>query len=291
MRKISSFLLFSVLLASLCVHAQQGGNIEVRGADTLILFGQKVNQLHQRRQPLVTVRVNGGGLQSAIPLLLQGKIQIAQSHGELHAESARDLLAVPVGVEGIVIYVNQSNPINELSVTQVRAIYSGEILNWKQLGGPDERIVLYGGESTSSISPYFLDFILHGDNSFSYQGKSSTKELLDAVADSRSAIGFAAFGYAPRVKALRIRSGPSSPAIEPTIANIRALEYPITRRIYWYLARRPQGPLKDLMQWIFSSEGQLVVEGVGFQPLPPEQRTTALHKLGLDQGPGARAAN
>lgn len=276
--------LIFTLFAPFCAHAQQA-TIQVQGPDTLILLGQKLNQLYQRKHPLVSLRVRGGGVQAALPLLFKGEIDIAQAHGMLLADNTRDLLAVPVGVEGIVLYVHESNPISELSVAQVRAIYTGQILNWKQLGGPDQRIVLYGGESTSGIGPFFAESVLHGEESFGYEGKTSTKELLDVIADRPYALGFAGVGYAPHVKALRIRSSAAAPAVEPSIARIRSLQYPISRHIYWYLARRPQGAVRDFCDWVFSSEGQLVVEGVGFQPLAPEERSAGLRKLGLSSNP------
>lgn len=293
MEKPSTLIVVGGLFFVLCAHAQQQGAIELRGPDTLILFGQKVSQLYQHKQPGITVHVQGGTTESAVSQLLKRQIDIVQSHGELGAELAKGLLAVPIGVEAIVIYVHASNPIRELSLAQVRAIYTGEILNWKQLGGPDRRIELYGGDSTSSLNSYFAEFILRGDTSFSYMGKPSTKALLDVVGSHPDAIGFAALGFAPNVKALRIRSSAGSRAIEPTFYSVRSLEYPFTRHIYWYLAREPKGALKDLCEWALASEGQLVVEGVGFQPLPSETRMGARQRLGLPAvaGPTARSAN
>src|SRR5215472_8621358 len=138
MKKISLLALACSLFISICVHAQQRGAIELNGPDTLILLGQKVNQIYQRRQPGITLRVQGGGVQAAVSQVLKGQIDIAQSHGDLRSEAARELLALPIGVEGIVIYVNAANPISEISIAQLHAIYSGEVLNWKQLGGLDQ---------------------------------------------------------------------------------------------------------------------------------------------------------
>src|SRR5258708_7483332 len=201
----------------------------------------------------------------------------------------RDVISLPVGVEGIVFYVHESNHLTDLSVAQIRAIFLGEINNWRQLGGPDQRILLYGGESTTAIEPYLREFVLQGAEPYPYWGKSSTKELLDTVAQQPFGIGFASAGNAPHVKALRIRQTESSPAIEPTISNIRSRQYPITRYVYWYLAKKPVGPLKDFCEWVFSSQGQLVVESVGFQPLEPTDRLTALQRLGISGSASAAA--
>ncbi|HEY6250135.1 MAG TPA: substrate-binding domain-containing protein [Candidatus Angelobacter sp.] len=280
MRKIYFLVLVSSLVIVHAVQAQQTANIELRGPDTLILFGQKVNQLYLHQQPQSTIRIRGGGAEAAVSQLLKGQIDIAQSHGELRADLTKGLLPIPIGVEAIVIYVNASNPVSELSVAQVHRIYTGEILNWKQLGGPDRRIAIYGGESTSSMNPYFAEAVLRGDTSFSYMGKPSTKELLDAVASHPDAIGFAGLGFSANTKALRIRAS-GSKAIEPTFDNVRSLDYPIARYIYWYLPHQPREAVKEFCEWMLSSQGQLVVEGVGFQPLPLDKRFMARQRLGL----------
>jgi phosphate transport system substrate-binding protein len=279
MKNLLSLVLCSCLVVPLGTHAQQK-RIELQGSDTLILLGQRINQLYQRRQPLVTVSVHGGGVQSALPRLAKGEIDIAQAHGGLKLENAKELLAVPVGAEGIVLYVHESNPVNELSVLQVRAIYAGEILNWKQVGGPNQRIVLYGGDSPG-MGAYFTESVMHGAEFFGYEGKTTTKDLLDVIGVHPNGLGFAGVGFAPHVKALKIRPDVNTPAVEPTITRIRSLEYPISRYIYWYLAGKPQGAVKDFCEWVFSPEGQLVVEGAGFQPLEPKARAAALRKLGF----------
>jgi phosphate transport system substrate-binding protein len=278
--KILRLVALGITLITLNAFSQQ--TIQVQGPDTLILLGQKLNQLYQRQQPQVAIKVHGGNMRGAVPLLLKGEVDIVQSRGALPPEASRpDVLGVPIGAEGIVIYVNEANPVNELTVAQVRSIYTGEIVNWKQLGGPDQRILLYGGESTSGVEQYFLDAVLRGSEPFGYEGKTSTKELLEVVAAHPSGIGFASVGSAPHVKALHIRATSGSVAVEPSIANIRSLKYPISRYLYWYFARRPEGTLRDFCGWVFSSQGQLVVEGVGFQPLAPEDRLAGLRKLGV----------
>ncbi len=276
------------VLFSLTAPSQQI-SIHIQGSDTLILLGQKLNQLYQRKQPDVTVRVHGGGVQAAAPLLLRGEIDIAQSAGDSDTEGLKEATAIPVGVEGIVIYVNAANPLNDLTIAQVRAIYLGEVLNWKQLGGPDQRILLYGGESSSGIAPYFQEFVLRGAEAFGYVGKSSTKEMLDLISEHPYSIGFAGVGAAPSVKALRIRATPGSPAVEPTIARIRSLQYPISRHVNWYLSHKPQGAVRAFCEWMFSSQGQLVVESVGLQPLAQEERVAALRKLGVANNQTASA--
>jgi phosphate transport system substrate-binding protein len=273
-----------LFLLPFCTHAQQK-TIDVQGPYTLILLGQRLNQLYQRQQPLVNVRVHSGSIRSALSSLHAGEIDIAQAQGNLTAEEIRGLVAVPVGVEGIVLYVHESNPLSELTVAQLHGIYTGQILNWKQLGGPDQRIFVYGGESTTGIGSFFSETVLRGDDTFGYENRASTKSLLDTIARNPAGIGFASLDFAPHVKILRIRTSDREPGVDASFTNLRSLKYPLARYVYWYFSQKPQGVLKDFCQWTFSSEGQLVVESVGFQPLMPEQRSASLRKLGIAESP------
>src|SRR5262249_47898633 len=124
--KLSSRLLLALLfLLGVGAHAQQK-TIDVQGPYTLILLGQRLNQLYQRQQPSVNVRVHSGNVRSALSSLRAGEVDIAQAQGSLAADEVRGLVAVPVGVEDIVFYVHESNPLSELSVPQLRGIYTGQ---------------------------------------------------------------------------------------------------------------------------------------------------------------------
>jgi phosphate transport system substrate-binding protein len=92
------------------------------------------------------------------------------------------------------------------------------------------------------------------------------------------------------VRALKIKSGLTSLAVEPTIATIRSREYPITRHIYWAVSPNPSREVKELCGWVLSSEGQLIVEGAGFEPVLPKERSAGLTRLGLKEAPGVMAA-
>jgi phosphate transport system substrate-binding protein len=280
MKRVGSILLCVGLMFCASSYAQQN-TIHIQGENTLLVLGQHLNELYQRKQPNVTIRVHGGGMEPALSLLSKGEIQIAQAHRHVSSEASHGLVAVPVGIEGIVIYVHESNPVNELSLAQVRSIYLGEVTNWKQVGGRDQRIGLYAGESHTGVIPYFEEYVLRGSEPFGFWGKNSTKDLLDTIAQTPNAMGYSSVGSSPHVKALRIKPAADSPAVEPSIANIRSGQYPISRRIYWYLAHKPQGAVKDFCEWVFSSQGQLVVESIGFQPLTPEERAASMRNLGI----------
>jgi phosphate transport system substrate-binding protein len=178
------------------------------------------------------------------------------------------------------VYVNTANPVSEITVAQLRSIFLGEITNWRQLGGKDAEIHLFAGESTSGTLAFFQDAVLRGKEPYPFWGKSTTKELIEVIASDPLAIGYASFGGTLSAKTLRVKSGQTSIAVEPSMENIRSLRYPIARAIYWGLKERSSSATEDFVRWALSSRGQLVVESVGYEPLTPSQRKSALGTLG-----------
>jgi len=178
-----------------------------------------------------------------------------------------------------VVYVNESNPVRELTIGQVRSIFTGEITNWKDLGGRDANIALYAGESSTGTLSYFRESVLHGQDPYPFVGETNTKTLLDEIGSHPSAIGYGSLGSAQGVRALAIKVGPASMGIAPTEDAIRSRQYPISRPVLWTVRRQRSRYLEAFCRWALSSEGQLVVEGVGFEPLLPSSRNSALERL------------
>jgi phosphate transport system substrate-binding protein len=198
-------------------------------------------------------------------------------------------VAFPIAVHAIVIYVNKANPIRELSLTQVRDIFLGRITNWNELGGPDLRINLFAGESTTGTLAFFEEPVLHGEEPYPFEGKSSTHALLEVIAADPAAIGYGTLDENPGVRGVAIKSGLTSLAIEPTIPTIRSREYPITRYVYWAVSTDAPSDVKEFCRWVLSSEGQLVVEGAGFEPVLPQERSAGLKRIGA-RAPSSLAA-
>ena len=250
--------------------------IHIQGADTLILLSQRWAQMYKLNHPQADIVIQGGGSSNALKALAVGRGNIVQLEGGSKPESG---ITFPVGVEGIAVYVNQSKPVNELTLHQLDAIFLGTITNWKQVGVPDRRILLFAGESSTGVLPYFQEVVLHDEEPYPFVGKASAKDLIDTVAQEPDAIGYSSIYPNTRVKTVRIKVSDSKPGIEATIENIRSRKYPISRYVYWHLASRPTADLRAFCEWVLSKDGQLVVESVGFEPLTPEDRASGLAKL------------
>jgi phosphate transport system substrate-binding protein len=267
------FLLLLAFLGStgLCLAQQPG--IRIRGEDTLILVAQRLAQFYEHDHPGTAPRfdIAGGGASHGLRQLARGEADIVQTKNSNGASDSKHL-RVAVATESIVVYVHESNPITQISIPDLQAIYTGKIISWKQLGGPDKPILRYAGDSTSGTIEYFQEAILKGEEPYAYWGKNTSKEMLDTIAQQPNAIGFAGLHPRPGVRALRIRKTASAEAVEPTIDAIRTRKYPITRPVYWYISANRNGVLADFCTWVYSSHGQLVMDSVGFYPLMQEDR-------------------
>ena len=266
----------AVIVSSFGCAALAQNAVRIQGADTLILLSQRWAQIYKQKSPDAEIVIQGGGASNALKALTAGRTNIVQLEGSSKPESG---ITFPVGVEGIAVYVNQNNPITELTLHQLEAIFLGTITNWKQLGGPDRRILLFAGESSTGVLPYFQEVVLHDEEPYPFVGKASAKELIDTVAQEPDAIGYASIYPNTRVKTVRVKVNDSTPGVEATIENIRARRYPISRYVYWHLASKPTGEVKALCEWVLSKDGQLVVESVGFEPLTPEDRAKGRARL------------
>lgn len=271
---------FSFLFLVSPVSAQPS---RIGGADTLIFLGQRFVEQYQAKRPDLHFRVFGKDESAS----LADSLDILQIEG---SAPAGNRLKFPIAVQSVVLYVNVANPVRELSVTQVRSIFLGRITNWKELGGPDRTITLYAGESTTGTLPFFQDAVLHGEEPYPFEGKSNTHALLEVIASNPDAIGYGTVDSHPGVRAMAIKAGPTSVAVEPTIQNIRSQQYPITRHIYWATTPNASRAVKDLCAWVLSSDGQIVAEAAGFEPLLPEERSAGLVRLGLKE-PGRVSAS
>jgi phosphate transport system substrate-binding protein len=269
-----------VLLIGTCTLFSQ--TTHIGGSDTLIYLGQRFAEQYGAKHTGAQFAVVGS-VNSASDA---AQLDIVQIEG---APSGKRM-AFPIAVHAIAIYVNKANPVRDLSVAQVRSIFLGEITNWKQLGGADNRINLFAGESTTGTLAFFQESVLHGQEPYPFEGKNNVRSLLEVIAADPYAIGYGTLAENPAVRVLPIKSGLTSLAIAPTIPTIRSREYPITRHVYWAISSSASREAREFCAWVLSSEGQLVVEGAGFEPLLPQERAAGLARLGLKESPRAVAS-
>jgi phosphate transport system substrate-binding protein len=181
-----------------------------------------------------------------------------------------------VALDGIAIIVNPSNPVSRLSIPQLRAIYSGEIRNWRQVGGHDAPIELYGRDQNSGTLEVFTDRVMGRDP----QGRlkqakvpadhqiGDSSFMVDAVTRSSDAIGYVSSPLIRDAKALMISDG-NGPAIRPTQLSVVTEDYPICRRLLMYDRNSPDTVMNAFIRFVIYKPGQALVEKTPFVELTP----------------------
>ena len=265
----------ALLAAGSAVMAQQR-NITVKGSDTLVILGQRWAEVYMSNSPGVAIQVTGGGSGTGIAALINGTTDICESSRPMKdsekaaakAKRGKDVLELPVAVDGLAVYVHESNPVSELTLPQIKAIYTGATKNWKDVGGNDQKILLYSRENNSGTYVYFKEHVLgNADYYPTAQTLPGTAAVINAVAKDTRGIGYGGIAYGKGIKHLRVKLDPNSPAVEPSMENVLAARYPISRYLYWYFAGQPTGDVLKFAQWVMSKDGQAVVEKVGYYPL------------------------
>lgn len=250
--------------------------ITIKGSDTMVILSQRWAELYMQKHPDVSIQVTGGGSGVGISALINGTTDICNASRPMKRAEVEKLkqryntlgIEIKAARDGVTLYLHNSNPVSELTIEQVRKIYEGDITNWKQVGGNDARIILYGRENSSGTYVFVKDNVLDGnDFSAAMQSIPGTAGVVNAVAKDVNGIGFGGAAYAKGIKHAKLKKDKNSPAYEPTEEHIRSGEYPLSRYLYMYTRSRPGGALKDFIDWVLSSEGQAVVTRVGYFPI------------------------
>jgi phosphate transport system substrate-binding protein len=264
-----------LLLAPTAALLAGRDKITIKGSDTMVILVQRWTEMFPDKTT-VEFQVTGGGSGTGIAALINGTTDICSSSRPIKPKEVQQLrekfnyrgMEVRVARDGLAVYVHSSNPVKSLTLEQVRLIFTGKTVNWKELGGPDAKIVLYSRENNSGTYEFFKEHVLlKQDFAPEAQHMAGTAALINAVSKDPFAIGFGGAAYASNVKALSISKKAGSPAVEPVVANILDGTYPISRFLYFYCNQRPQGNVKSFIDWVISPAGQRVVEEVGYYPI------------------------
>ncbi len=250
--------------------------ITVKGSDTMVILAQRWAERYMAKHPDVTIQVTGGGSGTGISALINGTTDVCNASREMKS-SERDKLKQRFGTrgveikcakDGLAVYVNESNPVQELTLAQLKDIYTGKTTNWKDVGGPNERIVLYSRENNSGTYVYFKDNVLDGDDfAATAQNLPGTASVVNAVAKDKYGIGYGGAAYGKGIRELKMKKDATSQAYSPSIENIKSGNYPVTRFLFMYVKNRPTGAIKEYIDWTLGDEGQQVVKEVGYFPI------------------------
>jgi phosphate transport system substrate-binding protein len=265
------------------IEAQSQNMIQVKGSDSEVNLVQRLAEVFMKKNPDVNIAVTGGGSGTGIAALINKTTDIANSSRELNPkeeEAAKNVGLQPFRVifatDGISVIVHPQNPINKLTLEQLGKIFKGEISNWKEIGGKDGKISLYGRQSNSGTYVFFREFILKADYSPHMKSMNGNAQIVEAIKKDKDGIGYVAVGYVvdpkgkvmPGIKVLNIAKDAQSEAYTPAkMDNVMSGKYPISRPLNQYLNGNPTGKLLNFIRFELSEEGQEIVRKEGFFPV------------------------
>lgn len=267
-KKIIASILLTVLFGTSAIVAAD--KITVKGSDTMVILAQRWAEKYMTKHSSLSVQVTGGGSGTGITALINGTTDICNASRPMKKSEIKKLkerysstgIEIKCAKDGLTLYVNENNPVSNLSMQQLKDIYTGKITNWSQVGGNDAKIVLYSRENNSGTYVYFKDNVLKGnDYAPSCQNLPGTAAVVNAVSKDVNGIGYGGSAYGKGIKHMKVNG------YEPTKENIASGKYPITRFLYMYLRNKPTGEIKQYIDWILSPEGQAIVSEVGYFPV------------------------
>jgi phosphate transport system substrate-binding protein len=264
-------------------------SIQVKGSDTMVNLAQSWAEEYKKIAPGVEVEVSGGGSGQGIAALVKGTIDIATCSRNMKSEeidqakknTGKEPKEFVVGYDALAVYVHKDNPLNEITFEQLYEIFAegGKVAKWSDLGVKipnvsNEDIVRVSRQSSSGTYEFFREHVMNKkDFRLGSRDMNGSKEVVELVGSTPSAIGYSGMGYArPGVKMLKVAQKAGQPAVAPSVENTLSKAYPISRSLLVYTLGVPEGVVKQYIDWTLTDAGQKVVEATGYVPIPSAAR-------------------
>ena len=261
---------------SLPALSASAGTITVKGSDTMVVLGQRWAEEYMKKSPKTVIQVTGGGSGTGISALINGTTDICEASRSMKDTEKKQVaeksgappVEMPVAKDGLSVYVNESNPLTELTMAQLKAIFTGKVTSWKEVGGPDAKIIPYSRENSSGTYVFFKEHVLeNADYTPRAQNMPGTAAVVNAVAKEKFGIGYGGAAYSKGIKVLKIKKDASAPGISPSDATIKDGTYPLSRPLFFYTRTKPSADIKAFTDWVLSKDGQAIVSKVGYFPI------------------------
>lgn len=230
----------------------------IAGSGTMFALNRALADEFYKTHPSVDIVVEKGGSLPGLIALKRGAIDLAAIGRDVTMAEDDDVRDFLIARNDITIVVHKKSPIGSLSSTRVRAIFTGEIDNWKQIGGPDAPVHVISRTRGSTSREFVEEVVLEGDDiTPNAREMADTRQLAEAVAADPFAIGYVA---------LKDRAGIADIAslavdgVAASRATILSGRYPYTNSLYLAMNGEQPGPAADFVAFARSAEGQRIVE-------------------------------
>ena len=267
---------------------------QIKGSDTLINLVQRLAEVYMEKNPEKYIAITGGGSGTGIAALINGRCDIADASRLMKPkeitqanERGVDPKRVVIAMDGLSVITNLRNPVTKLAKDEIGKIFRGEVTNWKEVGGTDMAIALYGRQSNSGTFVFFRDAVLKGDYSQRMNRMNGNAQIVEAIKQDMSGIGYVGVGYvkdaSSQLNVMKVASRPGADYTSPLNSDdVKSGKYPLARPLNQYINGLPKGAVRDFIVFELSEDGQRIVEQEGFFPIPDEYREFNKKSVGLE---------
>jgi phosphate transport system substrate-binding protein len=281
------------------------GALSAAGSDTMLELSTLMAEEFRKLYPQVQIQVEGKGSSTAPPALVEGTVQLGNMSRTMKNEEVDAFetkygyppTGFDVALDTLAVFVNKDNPLKELTVPQVDAVFSksrkcggdGDVSTWGQLSLTGDwasaPISLYGRNAASGTYGFFKDHALcKGDYKDTVKEQPGSASVVQGIENDRFGIGYSGIGYQTSgVRALSIAPAAGQPAVAATAQGARDGSYPLARFLFVYVNKAPGKPADRLtaefLRFVLSAEGQRIVAKAGFDPIDASTAARELAKL------------
>jgi phosphate transport system substrate-binding protein len=249
--------------------------VSVEGSDTMGDLLKVWSQEFMKSNPDVPVSINIGDTSQGIAALIARTTDLASASRDLtdeevvlaHKHKVR-LRKVPVARDSVAVIVNADNPVNDMTLAELKAVFTGEISNWSKVGGNDEKIDVLARETGSGTSKFFISHVLKRSTiAKSATTVPSIETMMETIANNKNAIGYAgmeALGEKPgKIKSLKLQLITDGTAVGATAASAIG-GYPLSRPLFMFMDHDAKPSAQKFIDFCLSEEGQKLVEKAGY---------------------------
>ena len=280
----SFFLIIVAIIVSNCstkepeIIKENEGNepvslIRVKGSETARKIITSIDEFYQKTHDVAQVEYSGGGSNLGIMSMMHGDADVIFVSRELNKEekdffNEKKYVIDTIAIDGLAIVVNHKNPLKNINMQQLKDIYEGKILNWKDIGGPNQSINVYSRESTSGTYSMFKEKVLCNGNCLAtHISKTYNEDIVDGIKQDFYSIGYVGLGYTlgNELKVLGLMDSANKSAVVPDYATIKAGDYPLKRYIITIYDSKNE-KIKNYISCIHNKNTYQIINESGFIP-------------------------
>ena len=268
MKRLALFSLLLGLFAAMPATAAET-EITINGSTTVLPVMQAAGEAFMAANPGINLSISGGGSGNGIKSLIDGATDVAmasrameQKEIDLAKSKGENPVQTVVAIDAIVPIVNPANKISEITLAQLKDLYTGKITSWKDLGG-EGPVVVISRDTSSGTYETWEHLVMKKERVFpGALMQASNGAVVQAVSKNKNAIGYVGLGYLDAsTKGLKVDG------VMASAETAKSKKYEISRDLYIYTNGAPAGAVKGLVDFLLGAEGQKLVKEVGFVPL------------------------